>query len=183
MGMKRQDNAGVFENQPEYFQNFTGSLVDAEQIKDMDFDQLHVAVIGLNQSLVTQLDRICQQASSVKVFQIEPLFILPSTNRTLQRLLNHPLISKNKNLVSHRIKGLVSLRFLENQVENLWLRRQLMPNFASANRIFLKSDSFYQALQRENCQLLTWPILKINEKFIYCINDEKHTVDVIIRTS
>ncbi|MFV5492317.1 flavoprotein [Acinetobacter sp. ASP199] len=182
MGVKQDKGAAIFENHPEHFKNFSGTKVDSADLKDMDFQGLHVAVIGLDQFSVSHLDRICQQAASAKVFQIEPQFVMPSSSRTLQRVLNHPLISKNKNLISNRIKGLLSLRFLEQQVKNPWLRRQLMPNLAASNRNYFKSDSFYIALQRENCQLITWPILKISEHAIHCVQGENYPVDVIIQT-
>ncbi|MCO8067961.1 flavoprotein [Acinetobacter schindleri] len=182
MGVKQDTGAGIFQNNPEHFKSFNGTKVDSAALKDMDFQDLNVAVIGLDQFSVSHLDRICQQAASVKVFQIEPQFVMPSTSRTLQRVLNHPLISKNKNLISNRIKGLLSLRFLEQQVKNPWLRRQLMPNLATSNRHYFKSDSFYIALQRENCQLITWPILKISDHAIHCIHGENYPVDVIIQT-
>ncbi|WP_347452765.1 flavoprotein [Acinetobacter thermotolerans] len=182
MGVKQDANVGIFENQPEHFTHFTGQRIDSAKLKDADFHDLRVAVVGLNQAAVGHLEQVCQQAASVKVFQIEPKFVIPSTSRSLQRLLNHPLISKNRNLVSSRIKGLLSLRFLEHQVKNPWLRRQLMPNLAASNRTYLKSDNFYTALQRENCELITWPILKISEHSIHCVNGDEHEIDVIIQT-
>lgn len=182
MTTKQDLQAGIFENRPESFQHFTGLKVPSAQLLEQDYSAQNIAIIGTDQFIVSQLDKITQQADSVKVFQINPAFVLPSSERSLQRIINHPLIGKNRRLFNNRIKSLLSLRFLENQVQNLWLRRQLMPNSAASTKVYLKSDHYYTALQRENCQLITWPILKISEQTIYCINGEQHRVDLIIYT-
>lgn len=182
MSTKQDPDAGIFENRPEHFQQFTGIKAPSSELLELDYADKDIAIIGTDQFTVSQLDKISQHARSVKVFQINPAFVLPGSDRILQRIINHPLIGKNRRLFNNRIKSLLSLRFLENQVQNLWLRRQLMPNLASSRKIYLKSDHYYAALQRENCHLITWPILKISENTIHCINGEQHPVDIIIHT-
>ena len=182
MSTKQDLHAGIFENRPEHFQHFSGIQVPSSQLAELDYTGKDIAIVGTDQFTVRHLDKISQQARSVKVFQINPQFVLPGTERGLQRLLNHPLIIKNRRLFNNRIKSILSLRYLENQVQNVWLRRQLMPNLAAARKVYLKSDHYYAALQRENCQLITWPILKISENTIHCINSEQHPVDIIIHT-
>lgn len=182
MATKQDPQAGIFENRPEYFQQFTGTKVPSSELMTLDYTDKDITIIGTDQFTVSQLDKICQHARSVKVFQINPAFVIPGSERILQRIINHPLIGKNRRLFNNRIKSLLSLRFLEHQVQNLWLRRQLMPNLASSRKVYLKSDHYYAALQRENCQLITWPILKISENTIHCINGEQHQIDIIIHT-
>lgn len=182
MATKQDLHAGIFENHPEHFQLFTGINIASSELMKLDYSNKDIAIIGTDQFTVTQLDKISQHAGSVKVFQINPAFVLPGSDRILQRIISHPLIGKNRRLFNNRIKSLLSLRFLENQVQNLWLRRQLMPNLASSPNTYLKSDHYYAALQRENCQLITWPILKITENSICCINGDQHQVDIIIHT-
>jgi hypothetical protein len=181
--ISKQDlHAGIFENHPENFQQFTGVKVPSLALLDQDFSNQDIAIIGTDQFTVSQLDKITRQARSVKVFQIKPAFVLPRTDRILQRLIHHPLISKNRRLFNNRVKSLLSLRFLENEVQNVWLKRQLMPNLAKYQKKYLKSDHYYAALQRENCQLITWPILKITGNTITCINGDQYQVDLIVHT-
>lgn len=71
---------------------------------------------------------------------------------------------------------------MESQVSDTWLKRQLMPNSAMDKKIFFKSDHYYAALQRENCKLITWPIVKISEDAIQSMEGVEHIVDVIIHT-
>lgn len=178
----KDSSSGLFQNHPEYFLNFRGQLIASSDIKQHDLSQQHVAIIGTNQHTVTALELICQVAQSVRVFQNEPQFILPKTERGIQRLIQHPLVIKNRRLFNARIKCLLALRFLDSQVEDPWLRHQLKPNTAADKLKFFKSDHYYQALQRENCKLVTWPIVKVRAHEIQSLDGVAHPVDVIITT-
>jgi len=179
---KKNPLDGFFQNSIDFFQNFKGEIVAAEDIKRFDFSGLNVAVIGANQMTVTHLAQICNHAKLVKVFQITPHFLLPQTEKGIHKLLSHPLIIKNRRLFNNRIKALLAIRYLESQVQDNWLKRQLMPNSASEHKLFLKSDTYYSALQRENCKLITWPIVKITDQAIKSMDGTEHKVDVIIST-
>ena len=174
--------SGLFQNHPEYFQHFKGQLIPASEIKQHAFTEQRVAIIGTNQHTVTALESICQVAQSVYVFQNAPQFILPKTERGIQRLIQHPLVIKNRRLFNTRIKCLLALRFLETQVQDPWLRHQLKPNSAADKLKFFKSDHYYHALQRDNCKLITWPIVKIREHDIQSLDGAEYPVDVIITT-
>ena len=76
----------------------------------------------------------------------------------------------------------MSLRFLESQITTPWLRNLLTPNSANLPKVFLKSDSYYAALQRENCVLSAWPIQKISASTIQSIDGISFTADLIITT-
>ena len=117
MSTKQDPHAGIFENRPEHFQQFTGIKAPSSELLELDYADKDIAIIGTDQFTVSQLDKISQHARSVKVFQINPAFVLPGSDRILQRIINHPLIGKNRRLFNNRIKSLLSLRFLENQVQ------------------------------------------------------------------
>lgn len=72
---KKNPLDGFFQNSIDFFQNFKGEIVTAEDIKRFDFSGLNVAIIGANQMTVTHLAQICNHAKLVKVFQITPFFI------------------------------------------------------------------------------------------------------------
>ena len=131
---------------------------------------------------MAQLDRICQQATSVQVFQIAPHFVLPSTERGIHRLISHPLVFKNRRLFNNRVKNILALRFLDAQVKDTWLKRQLTPNIADTHQRYFKSDHYYSALQRENCHLITWPIVKVCAHSVHSIDGQEHPIDTIITT-
>ena len=97
-------------------------------------------------------------------------------------MISHPLIIKNRRLFNNRVKSLLAIRYLDSQVQEQWLKRQLMPNSAAENKVFLKSDTYYTALQRQNCKLMTWPIVKITNHAVQSMEGVEHLADVIITT-
>lgn len=99
------------------------------------------------------------------------------------KLITHPLIIKNRRLFNNRVKSLLALRFLDTQVSETWLKRLLTPNMATAKKVFFKSDSYYAALQKSNCKLQTWPIVKVNHKSIHSMDGIEQPVDIIIRAT
>lgn len=172
----------IFQNLPKFFQNFTGKIISSSDIKVSDLKGLKVAIIGADQLTVTHLDRILNEAEFVKVFQISPIFILPQTEKGIQKLISHPLIIKNRRLFNHRVKSMLAIRYLDTQVQEQWLKRQLMPNSADKTKTFLKSDTYYSALQHPNCKLITWPVVKITDNAVQSMEGIEHLVDVIITT-
>ncbi|MBJ9952091.1 MULTISPECIES: flavoprotein [unclassified Acinetobacter] len=178
----KSQNEGFFQNQSEFFKQYTGKIIASSEIKLHDFSGLKVAIIGIDQFTVTQLDQLLQHAERVKVFQISPVFVLPQTERGINKLISHPLIIKNRRLFNHRIKSMLAIRYLDAQVQDQWLKRQLMPNLAMKNKVFLKSDDYYTALQHPRCKHIAWPIVKITSHSILGMDGTEYVVDVIIRT-
>lgn len=178
--IKQQDS--LFQNTVEHFNRYMGTIISSKSIKETDFSGLSVAIIGLNQMAVSQLDAISQHARSVKVFQMTPAFVLPHTERAINRLISHPLIIKNRRLFNNRVKSLLAVRFLDAQIQDTWLKRQLTPNFAQEKKVFFKSDTYYTALQRENCHLITWPIVKVTAHAIQSMEGSEHFADIVITT-
>lgn len=180
---KKKDSLdGFFQNSADFFQNFKGQIITAEQIKSFDFSDLTVAIVGANQLTICHLEQICHTAKAVEVFQITPHFVLPHTEKGIHKLLSHPLMVKNRRLFNNRIKALLAIRHLEAQVKDNWLKSQLMPNSAREHKIFFKSDTYYAALQRNNCRLVTWPLVKINDHALQSMDGVNHSADVIITT-
>lgn len=175
-------NDPFFQNTAEHFAQFKGKIISAENIKQTDFSDLKVAIVGANQLIISNLESVCSKAKFVKVFQDKPHFVLPHTEKGIQKLVYHPLMIKNRRLFNQRIKSLLAVRYLESQVSDTWLKRQLMPNTASEKKVFYKSDSYYSALQRDNCKLFTWPVVKITENGIQSMEGIEHLVDMIITT-
>ena len=182
MAHQQDANHHIFNNHLEDFTQYRGELINSDQIKDFNFQNKKIAIIGVDQHIVSELHQLCQIADSIMVYQIKPQFILPRTERLLNKLIQHPLIAKNRRLFSNRIKSILALRFLEDQVPNHWLRHLLSPNTAIQNKIFLKSDHYYTALQQPNCILNTWPIIKIQNHTITALDDHSFECDVIIRS-
>ena len=160
--------------------DFRGVQISSEALKKTDLSHKRVAIIGTDQFTVSYLNTLSQTATQLYIFQIQPRLILPHTPKITSTLIPHPLIARNRRLFSNCVKRVLALRFLEREVPNIWLRRLLTANAAHNEKQFLKSDSYFQALQRENCQLITWPIAQIHGDYIETINAEKFKIDVIV---
>ncbi len=153
----------IFQNISQDFEDFTGQVISSTSIKEFDFSHSSVAIIGTNQDSVTHLEKICQQAKFVTVFQITPHFILPHSQMGTHKLITHPLIIKNRRLFNNRVKSILALRFLETQVNEPWLKRLLTPNTATTKKVFLNPTVIMQHFRNPtvNCkhgQLLKLPI-------------------------
>lgn len=179
---KKNGNEGFFQNLPDFFTHYKGKIIPSSDIKLNDFTGQKVAIIGANQLTVTSLNLILNSAEFVKVFQITPAFILPQTEKGIHKLITHPLIIKNRRLFNNRVKSMLAIRHLDSQVQEQWLKRQLTPNSALKDKTFFKSDTYYTALQRNNCKLVTWPVVKITENAVQSMEGIEHLVDVIITT-
>lgn len=163
-----------------YSPRFQGKMIASQQISTFNYVQQHVAIIGNDQNIATQLFNIARQAKKVTIFQQYPIPILPKNKKILSPLIRYPRIHKNKRLFNQQINRVLALHFLENEVPNVWLRRQLTANFVRSKDYFLRSDDYYFALQLEQCRLMTWPISHIGQHYIYTINDEAIACDCII---
>ena len=69
---------------------------------------------------------------------------------------------------------------LKRQVKDVWLRRQLTPDFKIGCKRVLVSNDYYPALQQPNCKLITWPIVKITENGVQTMEGVEHAVDCIV---
>ena len=173
----------IFQHRPHDYADFSGQLLSSEQFNLELGIQKRIAIIGLDQKTVASLEKLRKAAQSIQVFQIQPAFILPQSEIKYSRAVQHPLLLKNKRLLNNRIKSILALRFLDSQIQDNWLKRQLTPNIALENKVFLKSDDYYHALQQANCQLITWPIKKISANAIECVDGSIFPIDVIITTA
>lgn len=67
----------IFQNISQDFADFTGQVISSTSIKEFDFSHSSVAIIGTNQDSVTHLEKICQQAKFVTIFQITLILFCP----------------------------------------------------------------------------------------------------------
>ena len=163
-------------------EQFSGLKIQAEQLKNIDLKGRVVAILGVNQAVVSHLNYLTEHCQQIYLFQHRPQLILPQSSRVISTLIPHPLIAKNRRLFSNRIKRLLALRFLEKEVSNIWLRKLLTANAAQPQKQFLKSDSYFQAVQKSNCELITWPISDIKDTTIHTINGEFFEINALVVT-
>ena len=184
-------------------EEFTGvTMHSARWDHKVDLAGKQVAVIGTGASAVQIVPEIVEQAASVKVFQRTPGWVLPRPNlpqpgwlsTVYKRVPPAQALSREAAFWIHEAMALalvwntpattvierVAKLNLRRQVKEPWLRRQLTPDFRPGCKRMLMTSNFYPALQRENCSLITWPIVKIVPDGIRTAEGIEHHVDVIV---
>lgn len=167
-----------------------------------DFRGKKVAVVGTGASAVQIIPELVRQASSVKVFQRTPGWVLPRVNRPTHHLTKqiyrqfpiaqqvaraawywgHESVALGAvwNTPFTRIIEIAGKAHLRTQVKDPWLRRQLTPDFHAGCKRLLMSSDYYRSLQRDNCKLVTWPIDRISERGIRTAEGIEHQFDCIV---
>jgi cation diffusion facilitator CzcD-associated flavoprotein CzcO len=184
-------------------ENFKGKKIhSANWDHDYDLKDKRVAVIGTGASAIQIIPELVKTADFVKVFQRTPGWVtprpdyktpewnknvfrkIPAAQTAMRRALfwthesmalaviwNSPLTKVAEQLA----KG-----HLNRQVKDVWLRRQLTPDFKIGCKRVLVSNDYYPALQKPNCKLITWPIVKITENGVQTMEGVEHAVDCIV---
>ncbi|MGU3435905.1 flavin-containing monooxygenase [Actinomycetes bacterium M1A6_2h] len=169
---------------------------------DYDFAGKKVAVVGTGASAVQIVPELVKVASSVKVFQRTPGWVLPRSNfrtrgitREVYRRVPFSQAAARKawfwghesvalgvvwNSPLTRVVEGVSKLHLRSQVKDPWMRRQLTPEFRAGCKRLLMSSKYYPALQQDNCTLVTWPIAGISPKGIRSVEGVEHQFDAIV---
>ena len=174
----------------------------AEWDHGYDFKGKRVAVIGTGASAVQIVPELVKQASLVKVFQRTPGWVLPRLDMenpdwiktafrrspALQKAAREALFWVHETMAlgivwttpMTRLLETVARAYLRQTVKDKWLRRQLTPRYRIGCKRVLMTSDFYPALQKDNCHLITWPIVKLTEKGIRCAEGIEHTFDCIV---
>ncbi|WP_292999503.1 NAD(P)/FAD-dependent oxidoreductase [Nevskia sp.] len=167
-----------------------------------DFAGKRVAVIGTGASAVQIIPELVKVADKVKVFQRTPGWVLPrfdfqSPEWTKALFAKLPVSQTAVREAMYWIHESMALgmiwntpmtkaleilgnRFREAQVKDAWLRRQLTPDFKIGCKRVLMTNDYYPALQKPNCELISWPIANISEKGIRSVEGLEHQVDCIV---
>ena len=167
-----------------------------------DFRGKRVAVIGTGASGVQIIPELVKEADFVKVFQRTPGWVLPRPdlatpewNKKLfakipatQSAVRQALYWTHESMATAliwntpltRVAETVAKAHLKTQVKDAWLRRQLTPDYRIGCKRVLMSSDYYPALQKDNCQLITWPIDRLSEKGIRTAEGLEHQADCIV---
>lgn len=167
-----------------------------------DFSGKRVAVIGTGASGVQIVPELVKQAAKLKVFQRTPGWVLPKPdfatpdwNKAVfrkvpasQQLVRKALYLAHESVALGivwsspltRVVEAAAKAHLNAQVKDPWMRRQLTPDFRIGCKRVLMSSDYYPALQRDNCELITWPIARISEQGIRTAEGIEHRFDCIV---
>jgi len=184
-------------------ENFKGKKIhSAGWDHDYDIKGKRVAVIGTGASAIQIIPELVKTADFVKVFQRTPGWVTPRPdyktpewNKAIFRKIPATQTAMRKALYwTHESMALAVIwnspltkvaeqlakSHLKRRVKDVWLRRQLTPDFKIGCKRVLVSNDYYPALQQPNCKLITWPIVKITENGVQTMEGVEHDVDCIV---
>jgi cation diffusion facilitator CzcD-associated flavoprotein CzcO len=161
-----------------------------------------VAVIGTGASSIQIVPAIASEVDRLFVFQRTPPWILPKPDvpipeslRTLyarlpvaQRLRRQAIYWQRELMalgmvVDPRIMRLpeaIARRYLEKSVADPELRRKLSPSYTLGCKRVLPTNDWYEAIQRENVDLVTEPIAEVRAGGVVTRDGVLHEVDTVI---
>ncbi|MGD1172514.1 flavin-containing monooxygenase [Mycobacterium seoulense] len=182
--------------------DFTGTLMHtARWDHRVDLAGKKVAVIGTGASGVQAVPELAEIAKSVKVFQRTPPWMVPKDDRPysaseLARFRRNPLAARrtrwqiwkfqHDNTATFADDPVIDARtqfatsFLERSVADEALRRALTPDYPFRCKRVLLGDDFYRALQRDNVELVTDPIERIDKSSVHTCAGRVVDADAIV---
>jgi cation diffusion facilitator CzcD-associated flavoprotein CzcO len=183
---------------------FSGDMWHTAQWNhNVDISGKRVAIIGTGSTATQVVSSITEKVGKLSLFQrsaqwIYPLFDKTYTDRDKDRLRTTPGLTKKLHdryqsafnqffprLVTGNkfIQWLVSWqckRHLETKVSDPVLREKLRPDYQAGCKRLIIAGGFYEALQRDNAELVTDGIKQIEESGIRTVDGVLHECDVIV---
>jgi cyclohexanone monooxygenase len=185
---------------------FKGDLVHTSEWPDgMTMEGKSVAVVGTGSSAVQVIEEAVKQAREVKIFQLEPNWLLPKNSRDFspaQRRLNrNPLVYRWRRTRlyveydvrqwrsghariggrSHRRRREQSLQFMQ---ESLATRPDLLeyttPNFPFEARRTVVSDTYYRALLDPKVTLVPHGVKELTDTGVVDANGDEYHFDTVV---
>ncbi|MGW0535303.1 flavin-containing monooxygenase [Streptomyces sp. NPDC003032] len=173
---------------------------------ELDLTGKRVACIGNAASAVQLVPAIAEATGQLTVFQRSANYLLPREDRALAdderaALLAEPhrYAALREGLYRERDGWATGLRddgnpvreeflrvageHLATQVADGRLRDRLTPDYAFGCKRVLMSDDYYPALSRDNVELVTEPIARIEPEGIRTTDGRRHDVDVIVHAT
>lgn len=178
------------------------TIHSADWDHDYDFDGKEVGVIGTGASGVQIVPELAKRAKKLRVFQRTPGWILPRLDfrkpdwqkmvfrklPTAQSAVRNGLFLAHESMATgiiwdtpvNAVLETLAKAHLRHQVKDKWLRRQLTPDFKLGCKRLLMSSDFYPALQKDNTELITWPIAGISDKGVRTGEGIEHQFDCLV---
>lgn len=166
------------------------------------FEGKRVAVIGTGASAIQFVPQIAPSVVHLALFQRSPPWIMPRPDRTIGPRARglfgrHPFAQRIQRtmifwMLETRAIGFVlhpplmkivqeiALRHLKKQVRDPALRRVLTPDYTLGCKRILLSNDYYPAVSRQNVEIVTAPIKRVESNAIVTADGARHAVDCIV---
>lgn len=170
---------------------------------DIDLTGKRIGVIGSAASAIQVVPEIAPKAARLDIYQRTANWVFPRDDHAYPEWLKTlfsvaPLLARayrglifstmewrfmafkrDDNYMKRYVRR-VFAKHLEEQVADPELRKKLTPNYPIGCKRILVSDDYLPAVQRENVDLVTTPIERIEESGVRTKDGILHEVDVII---
>jgi cation diffusion facilitator CzcD-associated flavoprotein CzcO len=170
---------------------------------EVDLTDKSVAVIGNAASAVQFVPVVAQQAGHLRIFQRSANWVSRKRDRRYterekkllrlfpiaKRLARLRIYLRNELLVYPAFKGnrlnkwlvkMACLTYLNQTITDAQLRQKLLPDYPVGAKRILVVDGYYEALMRDNVDVVTESIDTIDEAGIRTRDGKHHPCDVII---
>ena len=187
----------------EGIEGFEGTIFhSARWDHDADLRGKRVAVIGTGASAIQIIPKIAPIVGHLDVYQRTAPYVIPRLDRSyfgweraalrnvpgLRRVvrgqdwffreLQVPGLTRNENFMAP-IKAL-ALGMLRVQVRDPELREKLTPKFTIGCKRMLISNTYFPAIARDNVDLVTEPIQRVNAHSITTADGTERPIDVLV---
>ncbi|MEM9668709.1 MAG: NAD(P)/FAD-dependent oxidoreductase [Pseudomonadota bacterium] len=175
----------------------------AEWDHSVDLKGKRIGVIGNAASALQFIPEVAKQAGELTVYQRTANWVLPKGNKTysgfvrailrhvpgIARLYRHMIWAQGEHMLfpvmegskfHERLLGGMFRRNFQKQVKDLELREALTPPYPLGARRVLLSDNYYDALTRDNVDLVTDPIDHFDDKGIVTKDGQHKALDMVI---
>lgn len=187
-------------------ERFKGELFhSARWDHSVPLDGKRIAVVGTGSTGVQIVSALAGRASHLCHYQRSPQWIMPVINTPfseeeraawrrdpalLKRLQHDPELEANIERFSVAITEpdseamqqieMIVQQNLEQSVRDPALREKLRPNYRAACKRLIYADTFYEAVQRDNVEVVIEDVTQIDETGIRSPNGELREFDIIV---
>lgn len=188
-------------------ESFAGKVIHtAAWDHDYDLTGKRAAVIGTGATAVQLLPKIAPQLKQMTVYQRTAIWVTPKFDfdispRVQKWFARLPILQRMARLVSSGILELVMVtgvlynkqlpfltrymekvctRFLKSQVKDPALRQKLTPQYSFGCKRPTFSNSYYRTFTRDNVELVTDSIVRIEPDGIVTADGKKREIDTLV---
>lgn len=169
---------------------------------DVDLKGRTVGCIGAGASAIQYIPEIAKDAGKVVVFQRTPNYIVPRLGRAFSPFekwlfRTFPLADRALRWFTWKMMDLrfqafrtgtksaenfrkLALRYLDDTISDPEMKAKLTPDYPIGCKRILVSDDYYQALARENVELVTEAVAEITPAGVRTADGAEHACDVLV---
>jgi cation diffusion facilitator CzcD-associated flavoprotein CzcO len=188
-------------------ETFSGDVFHtAEWDHSVDLKGKRVGIIGTGSTAAQVIPEVAKIAGRLKVFQRTPQWFMPIGNKEVTpkqqaRYRKHPALLHilrsvymwslsnflTKAVTGHKLQNAIFTwmckSHLKRGVKDEALRQKLTPDYRVGCKRIVISNSFYPAIQRDNVDLVTEGIERIDETGVVTKDGSHHELDVLVMST